>query len=266
MNQRLKTDVELYSVVAHELKTPINVIYSTTQLIERQLQNGQNQVNLMDFKSQVQSIQKSCNRLTKLVDNTIDTYRIRTGNLPVFTRNVDVIHRIAAIVAAVRHFFSDGQVEIEFHPEESSIITGLDILLFDKALLNLISNAIKHNTNKPNIQIESLRKGDWLEIKVIDNGVGIQSENLELIFQHYQQLDRTLTRIAEGSGVGLALARDMVKLLGGSVSVTSEIGKGSIFIIALPIREVQEPDSAQRLYESKSVEEMIEIEFSDIYA
>lgn len=108
-----------------------------------------------------------------------------------------------------------------------------------KNYLNLISNAIKFSNPGGSIFVNIFDKNDTVEIWVEDTGVGIEAKYLNDIFERFQQVDKSLSRNAEGSGIGLSLVKSIVEMHGGNISVESEVGKGSIFKIKLPVRTIK---------------------------
>ncbi len=108
--------------------------------------------------------------------------------------------------------------------------------------------------------------GDSVRISVKDTGIGIPQEKLNIVFERFRQVDSSLTRDHEGSGIGLSLAKNLVELHGGSIEAVSEIGKGSEFIITLPCRSVSDEEMTKTsVYNTQDHVERISIEFSDIY-
>lgn len=135
----------------------------------------------------------------------------------------------------------------------------------ERIILNLISNAIKFSSKGGEIFVDLKDKDKFIEISVKDNGVGIQKNNLELIFDRFKQVDKSLSRNAEGTGIGLSLVKSIVELQGGSISVESEYGKGSKFIVKLPSGKVLKEN---KIYnnEVKSGDQNIRVELSDVYS
>ena len=133
-------------------------------------------------------------------------------------------------------------------------------------MLNLISNAIKFSTFGDEIFVYLQDKVDSVEISVKDTGIGIESDYLDVIFERFKQVDKSLSRNAEGSGIGLCLVKSIVELHGGRVSLKSEIGKGSTFTILLPNKTVALPYDPEESKSIKSELQTINIEFSDIYS
>ena len=117
---------------------------------------------------------------------------------------------------------------------------GLPLIRVDEArvrqvLLNLLSNASKFTPDEGKLKVEAVREGDWCQVSVIDNGIGIEKEDQERIFEAFERVDTPLTKEKGGTGLGLAVAKQIIEKHGGQIWVESEYGKGSKFIFTLPL-------------------------------
>jgi signal transduction histidine kinase len=131
-------------------------------------------------------------------------------------------------------------------------------------MLNLISNAIKFSGKGDEIFVQVKDKNEFVEILVKDNGIGLEKKDLDTIFDRFSQVDKSLSRNSEGTGIGLSLVKSIVELHGGSIHVESEVGKGSKFIVMIPSKNVSHESM---LYNSnlKNENESIKVELSDVY-
>ena len=137
---------------------------------------------------------------------------------------------------------------------------------FNKTLvLNLISNAIKFSNSGDEIFVDAKVMGAFVEISAKDNGIGIEEKYLDMIFDRFKQVDKSLTRNAEGTGIGLSLVKSIAELHGGSIYVESKFGRGSKFTVKLPSRKVFQENM---LYnnEVRSKNKSVQLEFSDVYS
>ena len=126
---------------------------------------------------------------------------------------------------------------------------------------------MKFTEQRGNITVSMHDKGKSIEISVKDTGIGIPEDKLNIIFERFRQVNSSLTRDHEGSGIGLSLTQHLVKLLGGNINVVSKVGEGSEFIIELPCIETNGEDLIEPVvYKDKSHVQRISIEFSDIYS
>ncbi len=265
LENALKIQDEVYTNVAHELKTPLNVIFSANQIMELFLKNdltGTNKLKLFDYSK---SIKQNCYRLTKLINNIVDLSKSKLGFLKLNLSNQNIVEVIENIVESVTEYAKSNNLNIIFDTTIEEKIMACDPMMLERVMLNLLSNAIKFSKPNENIYVNVTDKGNIIEISVEDTGIGIDKKHLSLIFDKYYQADKSLTRYAEGSGIGLCLSQVIAEMHGGKISVESELDKGSVFKLELPVKTVENPSFNGRVNMSNKIE-MINIEFSDIYS
>jgi signal transduction histidine kinase len=133
--------------------------------------------------------------------------------------------------------------------------------------LNLLSNAIKFTPKGKSIQVRLYKEKDYINLEVKDEGVGIPKEKIGLIFERFGQVDNSLSRQAEGTGMGLYLVKMFVEQMGGSISASSTLYKGATFLVKLPDEPIGQHDMTSELetVDNKKIIHMMNIEFSDIY-
>ena len=257
---------EIFSNVSHELKTPLNVIFSTNQLMEFYLKNDSLEDNNKKVSNGINIIKQNCYRFTKLINNIVDISKIESGFLKLNLSNENIVSITENIVQSVSDYIKVKELNIIFDTNTEEKIIACDPDKIERIILNLISNAVKFTDASGSIFVNILDKGDTVEISVKDTGIGMDKKHLDNIFKRFHQVDKSLSRNAEGSGIGLSLVKSIVKLHGGKISTESKPDEGSIFKIELPARTIENPKVTT---ESKSMNnkiEMINIEFSDIYS
>lgn len=266
MEEVLKIQDEIYANVSHELKTPLNVIFSANQMINIYLQNDcieQYRQKITDYSH---SINKNCYRQLKLINNIIDLSKSNSGLLQIELSDIDIVDVIRNIVHSVSGYVESRELHIFFNSNTDKKIIACDVDKIDRVMLNLISNAVKFSNPNGSINVNFSDKGDVVEISVVDTGKGIKKKHQEHIFQRFYRADKSLSRNAEGSGMGLSLVKSIIELHKGTISVKSVVGKGSTFKIELPAITVQKPYSREPKSSMSNKVEMINIEFSDIYS
>ena len=266
MEKTLKVQDEIFSNISHELKTPLNVIFSTNQLMEFYLKNDSLEANNKQLSKGINIIKQNCYRFTKLVNNIIDISKIESGFLKLNLSNENIVNITENIVQSVSDYINVKGLNIIFDTNTEEKIIACDPDKIERIILNLISNAIKFTNASGSIYINLLDKGEIVEISVKDTGIGMDKKHLNNIFKRYHQVDKSLSRNAEGSGIGLSLVKSIVELHGGKISAESKPYEGSIFKIELPTRTIENQKIVE---ESKSINskiEMINVEFSDIYS
>lgn len=265
VEETLEMQNQMFSIVSHELKTPLSVILSASQLIEIYLKEEINRVNKEGIGRNINIIKQNCYRFNKLINNIIDLSSIESGFYRLNLENRNIIKVVEDISDSVRSYVEEKGVNIKFDTDTEEKIIALDVDKIERIMLNLISNAVKFSYKGESIYIEIKTKEDFVEILVQDYGVGINKKDLDTIFDKYKKVDNSLSRNAEGSGIGLALVKTMVGLIGGEISVESRLGKGSLFRVKLPVRVLEESEAIDTTEDSNNIIEQINIEFSDIY-
>ena len=254
-----KIKTHFISNISHELKTPINVIMSAIQLINY---NTKESPSYSKNKNTLAIIDDNCKRLLRLINNLIDVQKHELDDTKLNLSAVNVVNLIEMLVASVVPYAESKNLNLIFDTNKEDVILKVDSDKLERIILNLLSNAIKFS--KPNGEIKvTLSFEDCLYISVTDNGIGIAQENLNKIFDKFTQLDTSFSRKNEGSGIGLSIVKSFVLLHNGKISVKSELNKGTIFLIELPLTETSNIETEDASYDNLS--ENVKIELSDIY-
>lgn len=260
-NERMYS--EYFANLSHEFRTPINVIYSSSQMINMYAEKGSIE-KIVNYNN---IIKQNCYRISKLVNNIIDSSRINEGFYRINPVMVDFISLVEDTVASVSPFLQDHNVKIIFDTEVEELPLYCDPDKIERIVLNLLSNAVKYKKEgegKIEVNIYTLNNG-FVELSIKDNGKGIPKEKIEILFNRFTKVDKSFTRVQEGSGLGLYIVKSLVDLHKGEISVHSEEGIGSDFRIKLPVINNGEPISENRVIKTKSIDEKVRIEFSDVY-
>lgn len=261
----LKT--QLFSTVSHELKTPINIIYSSLQLLDS-FNNGDPFIPMSGTFSKYSNIMKqNCYRLIRLINNLIDMNKIEVGFFSLNLKNNDIVKVIEDIALSVVEYASLKNINLIFDTEIEEKVVAFDSEKLERIILNLLSNSIKFTKSGGNIYVNIYDENEHILISVKDTGIGIPEDMLEKIFDTFTQVDASFRRNAEGSGIGLSLVKSLVELHEGTITAQSKFGSGSEFIIKLPMKLIEDKVDTHK-HESISVNNNVEktkIEFSDIY-
>lgn len=255
---------QFISLISHEFKTPLNVIYSAIQLIECVYLN-----QISDrVKELIGSIKINTFRQLRLANNLLDITKINSGHFKLNMKNIDIVFLTEAITESVELYANQKNIKISFDSNVISKIISIDEEKVERIILNILSNAIKFTDNGGRIDVILNENSELnlVEIKIIDTGIGIPKDKQELIFERFGQVDSNLSRQAEGTGIGLSLVKSLVDILEGTIEVESELGFGSTFIIKLPVKEgiVDHEVEACLDFDNRLINE-IKVEFSDIY-
>ena len=261
--EKLRT--EFFANISHEFRTPLNVILGAIQLMDiyvGSISDSKIYEKIINLKK---IMKQNCYRLIRLVNNLIDITRIDVGFLDLNLKNYDIVKIVEDITMSVSEFARLKCLDLEFYCNTNEKIIACDPDKIERIILNLLSNAIKFTKQQGKISVNVTVEEDSIMISVKDSGVGIKKENLDSIFERFIQVNKSLTRENEGSGIGLSLVKLLVEMHDGSISVNSEYEKGSEFIIKLPVKLVE--DNNENLFKNIEIDkvEKASIEFSDIY-
>lgn len=255
-----------FATVSHEFRTPLNIILGVIQLLPYVDKEDKGYSDNVLVSKYVDMVKQNCYRLIKLANNFIDITKIDAGYMEMNLKNYNIVSLIEDITLSIVEYSNSMGISLVFDTEVEELITACDADKLERIMLNLLSNAIKFVEPGGNVKVSLKKEEESVIISVKDNGEGIPREMIETIFDRFKQVDSTLRRKKEGSGIGLSIVRSMVEMHGGTISLDSEIGKGSEFIITLPISIVEENDLNLMEYTAKEINvDKINIEFSDIY-
>lgn len=257
---------EFIANMSHELRTPINVTLAGVQLFELYLKSD-TYFDKEKTAKHLKAMKRNCMRLLRLVNNLIDTTKIDAGFYEPNFRNQDIVSLIKRIALSVSDYAKQRDISLSFYTDVEEALILCDVDMIERIMLNIISNSIKFT--KDYVEINIYNKEGTVVISVKDNGIGIEEENQNIIFERYKQVSKLFTRENEGSGIGLSLTKSLVEMHGGNISVKSEYGKGSEFIIELPVKyDLSKECIVYNDNEAEDKDKFIEkmnVEFSDIY-
>ena len=272
LTQKKATEIELeklrldfFSNLTHEFRTPLNLIFSSVQLIDQSISNiKKGDVNVLIRYLRI--IEQNGMRLLKLVNNLIDSTRIDSGCLDYNPQNKDIVAFVENICESVVEFSHSQNIDLIFDTDQEEKIISFDSDKMERIVLNLLSNAIKYNKENGRIDVGIKCNEDYIDINVRDTGVGIPSDKIGDVFEKFKQVDNRLTKISEGSGIGLSIVKSLVALHNGMVDVSSKVGVGTEFKVKIP-NKLQRFEGNNYLIRNESINmnKKIQIEFSDIY-
>ena len=263
MEKTLKSQGEYFVNISHELKTPLNIICSTVQLFNMHRNSGTLDQKKNSMIKYMESIKQNSYRLSKLINNIVDLSKIEAGFFKLHLSNNNIVEVVEEIVISVANLTESKCLNIIFDTDIEDKVIACDPEKIERVVLNLISNAIKFSDEGDEIFVAVKDRNEFVEISVTDNGIGIEDKYLSMIFDRFNQVDKSLSRNAEGTGIGLSLVKSIVELHGGSIRVESEISKGSKFIVTLCSKKVlHENITGESKMENKN--KIIQVELSDI--
>ena len=242
-NKQLKKATEAKSAflasMSHELRTPLNAVIGFSELM---LDGVPGEIN--DEQRQCLSdILSSGQHLLNLINDVLDLSKVEAGKVELRLENLNLVDIINNTIQTVTPILDDKR-----HKLKVSIEAGLPQIHADKnklrqIFLNLLSNAIRFTPAGGKLGIEVSRQGDWCQVSVVDNGIGIMKEDQERIFEAFTQVENPPDKKRRGTGLGLALTKQFVEIIGGRIWVESKYGKGSKFTFTLPLARESKEDS-----------------------
>lgn len=231
--------------MSHELRTPLNAILGFADIIQMEIAGPVTDKQ----KEFLKDIIASGTHLLTLINDILDLSKIEAGKLNLELNEFDIKDLVESSLLMFKEKALKHRIRVQMHIDENIFIEA-DHRKLKQTLLNLLSNAFKFTPDGGNIvvragkiqnktQDDSKPNVDFVEISVSDTGIGISPENQAKLFQPFQQVETSLTRNYPGTGLGLSLCRRFVELHGGRIWVESELGKGSTFTFAVPLRQRQ---------------------------
>lgn len=221
--------------LSHELRTPLNVILSIEQLISSLNSSGMN-ISKKKMESYMSALRGNSKRLLNLINNIIDTSKIDSGSYIIDKKRTDIVSLVEDTALSMVGFAEVKGLELIVDPEIEELFINCDKLDIERCIINLIGNAIKFTESGGKITVSISELDKKVKISVKDTGLGIDEKYHDSIFDRFGQVYNESSEEFGGSGLGLTLTKNLINLHGGEISVVSEKGKGSEFIIILPIQ------------------------------
>lgn len=225
-----KAKTQFFGNVSHEFRTPLTLMLGP---INDLLSKDSSSAIIAD-RDTLTLVQRNALRLQKLVNSLLDFSRIEAGKYRAYFQPVDISRLTAELASNFHSLMSMGGLQFEIDCPKLSEPVYVDSDMWEKIVLNLISNAFKFTfEGKISIKLEAI--GDHIELSVADSGVGISKEDLTHLFERFHRIENVRSRTHEGSGIGLALVNELVKMHGGKTDVSSIPGKGTRFTVSIPL-------------------------------
>ncbi len=255
----------LYTNITHEFRTPLTVILGMAEQLlvsGREVADGNSVGNrketidgetahpggdklsyrekgqaVNERRKAVEMIRRNGQNLLDLVNQMLDLSKLESGKISLNLVQEDIVPYLKYLIESFHSLATDKGIEVHFFAATESLIMDFDKEKLKHIISNLLSNAIKFTAKGGTIWVHlDKEEGKQLRISIKDNGIGIAAEVLPSIFDRFYQADNSHTRKGEGTGIGLALVKELVKLMQGKVEVESTFGKGAEFVVRLPIR------------------------------
>jgi signal transduction histidine kinase len=232
-SNRLKGD--FLATMSHELRTPLNSIlgFSEVLLSSDQLSDKQ--------QRWVRNIQTSGDRLLNLINDILDLAKIEAGKMQLRLEEFSIHDVAEGLINMFRPLAEKKNIDLRGQIDANIPVMRQDVVKLQQILSNLLSNAIKFTPEGGRVLLKADADPLHVVLTVTDTGVGIAPEEQELVFEKFRQSGNPLTREHAGTGLGLSIVRELSKLLGGEVTLQSELGRGSTFTVRIPLQLSEEP-------------------------
>jgi PAS domain S-box-containing protein len=221
---------EFLSNISHELKTPLSSIVAYTEIAMRDFNDISER-----HRMSLSRIKESSDYLLELINDLLDLSRLEAGQFKLALMNSSLDSIIQPCLSRIRNKAAEKKITLDVKINTSIKIIKTDETRLQQVLMNLLSNAVKF-TQYGGITFAVEDNDGWIHFRISDTGIGISKENYSLIFDSFVQIDTgTANKRPSGSGLGLTISKQIVELMGGQISVESNLGKGSTFTISLPL-------------------------------
>lgn len=255
--------------ISHELRTPVSIFYSSLQLFNILLKKDSSIEKNNGIEKQMNIMKQNCYRLIKLTNNLIDITKVGSGYLKLSLEDCNIVNLIRNITLSVAEFGKYNDIDIVFHSDFEEMIISCDIEKVERIVLNLLSNAIKFTPQKGNIFVNVFKDDNKVKISVKDTGIGIPKIKQKNLFRRFYQINSSLSKPNEGSGIGLSLAKSLAQLHNGDLHLNKLYKDGCEFILEIPIitlkRRKRGIGNNICMSANRDYVDTIKVEFSDIY-
>jgi len=232
--QASRAKSEFLANMSHELRTPMNAILGYSEMLMEDAEDAGQE----DFIPDLKKINQAGTHLLALINDVLDLSKIESGKMEAFCEEINLHSLIDEVAATAHPLLEKNANKLAVKRGKNLGSAFQDITKLRQVLLNLMSNAAKFtHQGTVTLHADRLTKGnrDWLSLAVSDTGIGIAADKLDHVFGEFTQADNSTTRDYGGTGLGLAISSRFCKLLGGDLSVHSELGEGSTFTILIPV-------------------------------
>ncbi len=228
-----RTKSEFLATMSHELRTPLNSIIGFSEVLS---EGYFGQINDKQAKY-LKNIFNSGKHLLNIINNILDISKVESGKMHLYKEKIYVKDIVDEMISAMQHLAASKEIVLKLRTSSKFGAVQADKAKLRQILYNLIGNAIKFTEIGGSVTIGTSEDDEMVYISVTDTGIGIPANDLIKLFKPFTQLDSSCARQYEGTGLGLALAKELAELHGGTIYVESESGKGSTFTLALPLKE-----------------------------
>ena len=223
--------------MSHELRTPMNAIIGYSEMLMEEAED----IGQEDFIPDLRKIHSAGKHLLNLINDILDLSKIEAGRMELYLETFDIKSLIQETVSTIRPLIENNNNTLEFNLAENLDMMHADLTKVRQSMFNLLSNASKFTKNGKitlDVTTNNAEGKQWINFQVTDTGIGMSPEQITKLFQAFTQADASTTRKYGGTGLGLAITKKFCLMMGGDISVVSELDVGSTFTICLPVQVV----------------------------
>jgi len=233
LNEVNQLKSQFLASMSHELRTPLNSIIGYSEVL---LDGGDGELS-EDAHEDVDIIYTSGRHLLAIINDILNLAKIEAGQMQLHKQPADLVNILRDVIKTNEVLIGDKPLELKLRTDVDELIMTVDELRMRQVVLNLFSNAVKF-TEAGSITLDlTMQDDETVRVAVIDTGIGISEEGLEIVFDQFRQVDGTSTRKAGGTGLGLTITKYLVEMHGGEIYAESEVGEGTTFWFTLPLVE-----------------------------
>jgi len=249
-----KAKSQFLANMSHELRTPLNAIIGYSEMLREELANNSNP----DVNNDLDKIFTAGKNLLSLINDVLDLSKIEAGKMYLYLEDVKVYLLVEEVLSIIRPLAKQNENEIDVDCPEGVGSIKVDVMKLRQSLLNLLSNAVKFTTGgKISLRVfrEMEHDEERINFVVKDTGIGLSQLQIGSLFNAFSQADMSTTRRYGGTGLGLTISQKFCRLMGGGITVESELGKGATFVISLPVIVKEQQPSEEEHVPTKVINE-----------
>ncbi len=217
-----------FANISHEFRTPLTLILGRVKRVIEQTKES-------STKDELGIVDRNANKLLELVNQILDISKLESGKMKLEAMLQNIVSVVESQVLAFSSYAERKKINLSFNASEKEIFIYFDKNKTEKVLINILSNAFKFTPQLGSILVNVSKVGNFVNISISDSGIGIPRMKIPKIFDRFYQVNGSQTREQEGTGIGLALTKELVELHKGKIEVESEEGRGTKFIVKLPL-------------------------------
>jgi signal transduction histidine kinase/DNA-binding response OmpR family regulator len=246
LSEIIQLQNHFFANISHEFRTPLTLILGPVKQIIQT-------TGTETFRNDLRVVHENANRLLGLVNQLLDLSKLESSNMKLQTVPQNITPLLKSLVVSFTSHAERKRIALTFHSEVDEIRAYIDKEKIEKIITNILSNALKFTPEGGRIEVEAAKDGEYLNVRISDTGIGIPADKILKIFNRFYQVDRSHTREQEGTGIGLSLTKELVELHKGKIEVESTEGKGTTFVIRIPLgkehlkpEEICEPEKDEQ--------------------